>query len=349
MKPDYLLLNQVQTFFALLDLTGTVEYANKPPLEMGGFTLNDVIGNKFYDISWWTWNPEVYEHCKSSVQEAANGKSDSFTVDIKAFSGTVPIIFNIEPRRNEKGKIEGIICECQITLEQRKTETQLKKMYEDMEKLYQKQRSSGRLYKALVETTNTGYVVVDTDGKVIDANSEYIHLTGHKNLEEILGRSVAEWTAPYDAEKNTAAVKTCGEQGFIRDFQTDYIHPDKTVVPIEINATVFTNEHGEVQILTLCRDISKRREMELLAATAEADKKVSAELRALNQQLAAKEQALHASQEKLEQQISNLERINKLMIGREIDMIKLKERVNTLLQELGREPEHKIPSVESQK
>ena len=63
---------------------------------------------------------------------------------------------------------------------------------------------------------------------------------------------------------------------------------------------------------------------------------------ALNQQLAAKEQALKATQEKLKTKISDLERFNKIMVGRELEMVKLKEEVNSLLTELGKEIKYKV-------
>jgi PAS domain S-box-containing protein len=53
-------------------------------------------------------------------------------------------------------------------------------------------------YRALVETTHTGFVVVDHEGKVLDANAEYVRLTGHRDLNEIRGRSVLEWTAAHE-------------------------------------------------------------------------------------------------------------------------------------------------------
>lgn len=119
-------------------------------------------------------------------------------------------------------------------------------------------RKSEERYRSLVETTGTGYVVLDLQGKVLDANEEYIRLTGRSSLEEISGRSVTEWTAPYDLEQNGEGVRKCIQNGFIRDLEIDYIHPDGTVQPLEINASVVGSESGDI-ILTLCRDIHVRK------------------------------------------------------------------------------------------
>jgi len=67
-------------------------------------------------------------------------------------------------------------------------------------------RESENKYRTLVETTDTGFVILDEKGRVLDANLEYVHLTGHASLEEIAGRSVIEWTAAYEKDKNEEAV-----------------------------------------------------------------------------------------------------------------------------------------------
>ena len=67
-------------------------------------------------------------------------------------------------------------------------------------------RESEQRRRALIEMTATGYVVLDYQGRVLDANTEYVRLTGYHNLEEIRGRCVLEWTAEYEKDKNAAAI-----------------------------------------------------------------------------------------------------------------------------------------------
>ena len=59
-------------------------------------------------------------------------------------------------------------------------------------------------------------------GRVLDANAEYVRLSGHKTLQEILGRSVTEWTAPNHQERNAAAVADCMKTGVVRNLEIDY-------------------------------------------------------------------------------------------------------------------------------
>jgi PAS domain S-box-containing protein len=119
-------------------------------------------------------------------------------------------------------------------------------------------RQNEEKYRALVETTGTGFVILDDSGRVLDANPEYVRMTGYSGLEEIAGRSVTEWTAKYEQERNEEAIRRCLRDGNLRNFEIEYAGRDGTIVPIEVNATVIRLE-GSIQILTLCRDISDRR------------------------------------------------------------------------------------------
>ena len=123
-------------------------------------------------------------------------------------------------------------------------------------------------YRSLVETTGTGYVILDNDGRVITANQEYIRLTGRSTLAQIQGRPVTEWTAPYDLERNAHQVEQCLRMGRVRDLEIDYQRPDGTIQPIEINASVIPSGPGYI-ILTLCRDITERKRAELAVRESE--------------------------------------------------------------------------------
>ena len=113
----------------------------------------------------------------------------------------------------------------------------------------------------MIETTNTGFLILDAHGKVIDANQDYVRLTGHDTLEEILGRSVVEWTAPYDLERNAREVEKCAAQGFVRNLEIDYVSRSGQITPIEINASI-VGSGDALRILSLCREITERKQAE---------------------------------------------------------------------------------------
>ena len=104
-------------------------------------------------------------------------------------------------------------------------------------------------------------MIIDKKGRVIDANQEYVRLTGYRELREILGRSVIEWTADSEKQKNAEAVRQCAKDGFIKDLVIDYVDMNGQVTPVEINAAVIGA--GEAtRIVSLCRDITERKKIE---------------------------------------------------------------------------------------
>ncbi len=122
-------------------------------------------------------------------------------------------------------------------------------------------KESEEKYRALIETTDTGFVILKRDGTVVDGNAEFVRLTGNRTLEEIQGRNVIEWTAPHDAARNAQAVASCFERGFIRNLEIDYMDSRGSIVPVEVNATVI-GTGDEERIVSLCRDITGRRQTE---------------------------------------------------------------------------------------
>ncbi len=122
-------------------------------------------------------------------------------------------------------------------------------------------KASEEKYRGLVETTNTGYLIIDGEGRVVDANLEYVRLTGYNKLEDIIGRSVLEWTAKYEMEKNALAVAQCVRDGYIKNLLIDYTDVNERITPIEINATV-VGSGPSLRIISLCRDITERKQLE---------------------------------------------------------------------------------------
>lgn len=130
-------------------------------------------------------------------------------------------------------------------------------------------RESEEKYRVLIETTNTGYVIVDPEGRVLDANPQYVRLTGHQELGEILGRSVLEWTAPHDREKNAASIKQFLQTGLEKNLELDYAWKNGRSIPVEISATAINSSEG-IKFLSLVRDISDRKQAEAEKAKLEA-------------------------------------------------------------------------------
>ncbi len=122
-------------------------------------------------------------------------------------------------------------------------------------------QESEEKYKAVIEATDTGFAAVDEQGTVLNANLNYARLAGRTCVDEIIGRNVTEWTAPYDLERNRIEVTKCFEKGSIRNLEIDYQHKDGTIIPVEINANAVQTKNGKI-IVALCRNITERKAAE---------------------------------------------------------------------------------------
>jgi PAS domain S-box-containing protein len=147
-------------------------------------------------------------------------------------------------------------------------------------------------YRSLVETTNTGYLVADQDGRVIDANAEYVRLTGRADLEAIRWHPVLQWTAPSDRTRYAAALAACLRDGAVRDLEVHFASEAGDLIPVEINATAVQCDEG-VRLLSLCRDITSREaaRQEVEAAWHELETRVlqrTAQLAQANDQIRAR-------------------------------------------------------------
>ena len=58
----------------------------------------------------------------------------------------------------------------------------LEKKIHELETANQTIKESETKYRSLIETTDTGFAIIDIEGKVLDANNEYVRLSGHKIL-----------------------------------------------------------------------------------------------------------------------------------------------------------------------
>ena len=212
--------------------TKRFKYANQSICDLLGYSSDELCGLSVFDI-----HPKgALDHVIAEFQaQAARDKVLATDLPCLRKDGTI-IQTDI---RTTAIEIDGILHNVgffsDIT-ERKKAEDAL--------------RESEALYRSLVETTGTGYVVIDEHGRVLDANSEYVRLTGRSIVDEIRGRSVVEWTAEHDRERNAREVEKCFKQGFVRNLEIDYVDSMGKVIPVEINATVARTKDG-LGIVTL--------------------------------------------------------------------------------------------------
>ena len=232
--------------FGMADLDGTIAYANPMLCRlMGEEKLDDVIGR---NIS--AYYPEDYMQSRRDEMLPTLLREEYWHTETKVL------------RRH--GKPVSIQQTSFLIRDEKGSPFRTGVVISDITEWKQAQEAlaeSEAKYRHLVETTDTGYLILDEAGRVLDANAEYVRLTGQRSLAEIIGKSVEEWTAPHDSERNVREVRQCLQSGKVRQLEIDYIGPNGKIIPIEINASVIATEKGR-QIISLCRDISQRKQAE---------------------------------------------------------------------------------------
>ena len=104
------ILDNVVALVGLLGPDGTVLESNKPSLIAGGIQRQDVIGKKFWDCHWWSYDQDVQASIRDAVMRAAAGEQMRFDAEICSASGKrIPIDFQLAPCFDEAGRVTQII------------------------------------------------------------------------------------------------------------------------------------------------------------------------------------------------------------------------------------------------
>ncbi len=227
------------------DIHGNFTFLNTVSEKMTGYTKDELIGMNYAEITHpddkeKTW--ELYEE-----QFKTRSKEIKFENRFVTKSGKIKWLWVHSTLLMEGDSVVGWQNIGRDITERKQAEKALKESEEK--------------YRLLVDNTDTGFVIVDEFGVVVDANEPYCRLVGVKKLGEILGHSVIDWTAPECKEENAAAVERCGKQGYVQDFETIYIREDGQWVNIIINAIMHESDEGK-RLHALCRDITQRKRAE---------------------------------------------------------------------------------------
>lgn len=175
-----------------------------------------------------------------------------------------------------------------------------------------------------LDTMQTLMVALDCDGRITMINRAALELLGYRK-SELLGR---DWfsmclTQPEGMRDVYPIFKKimAGEMSAYKELENHVQARDGRQRLIAWRNAFLTDDEGRVVgTLSAGQDITERQ---------------------------AAEEALRGQAEELAERNNELERFNQAMIGREMDMITLKLRINALAGELGREPPFDLAAFET--
>ena len=217
-------------------------------------------------------------------------------------------------------------------------------------------------FRTIFEQTAIGIALVGPDGRWLHANQKLCDFLGYTEAE-LLTKTFQDITHPDDLASDLDQVRRMLNRE-IDSYALDkrYIRKDgKDVWATLTVALVWTADGRPDYFISAVQDISDRKAIELARQQSEAARcKAEDDLRkaqavALVEQQQARRAALslledataaRTNAEKAEKELrarnEELERFNQAMIGRELDMVELKQRINALSKELGREPPYDL-------
>lgn len=170
-------LDTLFTFVGVLALDGTLENANRAPLEAADIPMSEVIGKKFWDCYWWSYSPEIQQQIRTAIEQAAQGMISRFDVVVRmAGDSRMTIDFMLAPLRDEKGNITHLIPSGIDISARKRGEDAL--------------RSSEMRFRQAVEAAPDGLMMIDRDGMIRLVNTRLESMFGYSR-DELLGVHMA--------------------------------------------------------------------------------------------------------------------------------------------------------------
>jgi len=191
------------------------------------------------------------------------------------------------------------------------------------------QRSEAR-FRRIFESIQDIYVEVSlSEGRIVEISPSIEILSGYKR-EEMIGKLTTELYAR--PEEREALLRELMTKGYVSDYELTLVDKGGETKVCSYMAKIILNQAGQPsRIVGTIRDISERKQTEASVF------RMMEESQRAREQAEQSEFALRINREQLLDTLNEQERFNRLMLDREGRVLELKQEVNTLLVELGRQ------------
>jgi PAS domain S-box-containing protein len=205
-------------------------------------------------------------------------------------------------------KAEYIFAFVNDIIHRKQAEEEIRNLNKDLEKRVEERTAELRILSETVEQSPVTVMITDKNATIEYVNPTFSHVTGY-SAEEAIGqnpRIVKSGNHPSSFYKDLWDTILSG-----KPWRGEFLNRKRNDEEFWESASIsaIKNDEGEItHFVAVKQDISDRKHME----------------------------------EELRRNVEELERFNKLAIGRELKMIQLKEEINELLSQLNQDKRYKI-------
>jgi PAS domain S-box-containing protein len=235
-------------------------------------------------------------------------------------SGIVILGLNISRRELVEAALRKAKEELEVRVSERTADLecsnrQLLVELSEREKAELKLNASEQAFRSLVENAPDVIVRYDREGRRLYVNPEFERVN-HLSAQEVLGKNPVEFStelAPM-AEVFTEKLMAAMASGTVTKIDLSWSKEGRLLFWFVRIVPEFDKDGSVVSALTIWNDITERKQSE-------------EQIRKLNEEL---EERVQERTSELENKNAELERANRLFVGRELRMIELKERIKEL-------------------
>ena len=164
-----------------------------------------------------------------------------------------------------------------------------------------RQREAFDAARSMIEASLDSLVAISPEGKITDANQATVKVTGVPR-DELIGTAFSDYFT--EPEKANQIYQRVFAEGMATDYPLTIRHRDGTLTKVLYNASVYRGAGGQVLgVFAAARDVTKQVQAQ--------DELAEQQARGLNR-------------------LAELERFQRLTVGRELKMIELKQEIESL-------------------
>ncbi len=243
-------IDSMYAFVGVLEPDGTLVEANSAPLELGGLSREDVIGVKFWDCGWWSYDSAVSGKLKAAIERAALGEVVRYDEVVRMANDSRATIDLLLQPVMEGGKLRYIIPSGVDVTHRIEVEDRL--------------RHQSELTRLITDSATSAIFMLDESGRCQFSNPAAELMTGYKH-EELTGKLLHDLVhAPTPdctgvAEEDCAILTSIRKARIVRDHEDTFHRKDGSEFPVICNTNMVVENGRLVGVVMEVRDVTETR------------------------------------------------------------------------------------------